>query len=59
MRKGNYYYFVEGADDAKIINVLKTDLRLIIPGKVQVFNVMQEKITTPRLMSLKKDTIVI
>ena len=59
MKKGSYHYFVEGADDAKIINTLKTDLRLIIPGKVQIFNVMQEKITNPRLMSLKTDTVVI
>ncbi len=59
MKKGSYHYFVEGEDDAKVINILKTDLRLIIPGKVQVFNVMQEKITNPRLMSLKADTIVI
>ena len=59
MKKGSYHYFVEGEDDAKVINILKTDLRLIIPGKVQIFNVMQEKITNPRLMSLKADTIVI
>ena len=59
MKKGSYHYFVEGEDDAKVINILKTDLCLIIPGKVQIFNVMQEKITNPRLMSLKADTIVI
>lgn len=59
MKREYYYYFVEGEDDAKIVNTLKTDLRCIVPGKVQVFNVMQKKITTPRLMALKTDTIVI
>ena len=34
-----YHYFVEGEDEEKLIQVLKTDLRCIIPGKVQKFNV--------------------
>ena len=32
---GKYYqYYVEGQDEEKIIQVLKTELRLIEPGKV-------------------------
>ena len=32
----NYCYFVEGADEKKIIDTLKTDMKLIQPGKVYV-----------------------
>lgn len=39
-----YHYFVEGEDEEKLIQVLKTDLRLIVPGKVQKFNVVEAKI---------------
>ena len=60
MGKGKYYhYFVEGQDEEKIVKVLKTDLQYIVPGKVDVFNVIQQKLTKLRLMSLKPDTIVI
>lgn len=54
-----YHYFVEGQDEEKIVKVLKTDLRCIVPGKVQVFNVIQQKLTKLRLMSLKPDTTVV
>lgn len=60
MSKSKYYqYFVEGKTEEKIVNVLKTDLQVILPGKVQVFNVVQQELTKLRLMSLKKDTTVI
>ncbi|MDO5539407.1 MAG: hypothetical protein Q4F83_04955 [Eubacteriales bacterium] len=54
-----YHYFVEGQDEEKLINVLKTDMQYIVPGKVQKFNVVQEKLTSLRLMQLKKGTIVV
>lgn len=60
MRKSRYYhYFVEGEDEEKLLKVLKTDLQLIAPGKVQRFNVVQEKLTKLRLMSLKEGTTVV
>lgn len=55
----NYQYFVEGEDEEKIIKVLKTDMQLIVPGKVLRFNVVERKITKARLMSLRPDTNVI
>jgi len=58
-KKGYYQYYVEGADEEKIISVLKTDMGLIIPGKVQRVNVAQEVLTNLRLMQLKKDTTII
>ena len=43
---GKYYqYYVEGQDEEKIIQVLKTELQLIEPGKVEKFNVVSEKFT--------------
>lgn len=54
-----FHYFVEGEDEERIINLLKTELQYIVPGKVQKFNVLQEKLTSLRLMSLKSDTTVI
>lgn len=54
-----YHYFVEGENEEKLIQVLKSDLRMIEPGKVQKFNVIEQKLTKLRLMSLKPGTIVI
>lgn len=49
MAKNRYYhYFVEGQDEEKVVQVLKTDLRCIVPGKVQVFNVIEQKLTKMR-----------
>lgn len=60
MGKGKYYhYFVEGPTEEKIINSLKTDLQLIRPGKVQTFNVVEQKFTKPRVMSIKEGTTVV
>lgn len=57
---GKYYcYFVEGHDEEKLIDTLKTDLQYIVPGKVQVFNVVQERLTKLRIMQLKKGTVAI
>lgn len=54
-----YQYFVEGENEEKLLKVLKTDMGLIEAGKIQKFNVVQEKITNARLMSLKEKTIVV
>lgn len=60
MRKNaNYQYFVEGDDEKCILNVLKTDLRCIMPGKVDKFNVIQEKFTISRIRTMKTGTIVV
>lgn len=54
-----YHYFVEGENEEKIVRILKTDMRLIAPGKVEIFNVVERKLTKLRLMSLKKNTTVV
>ncbi|MDE7271001.1 MAG: hypothetical protein K2N81_11075 [Acetatifactor sp.] len=39
MGKGKYYqYYVEGADEEKLINVMKSQMCLICPGKVENLN---------------------
>lgn len=57
--KGYCHYFVEGADEKRLLDTLKTDMRLILPGKVEKFNVVQDKLTKNRLMALKYPTTVI
>lgn len=54
-----YHYFVEGEDDRKIVNTLKTDFQLIVPGKVDKFNVIERTLKKTHLMSLKEGTTVV
>lgn len=58
-KMGYYQYYVEGEDERKLLSVLKTEMGLIVPGKIDVINVVQEEITSIRLMQLKKGTTVI
>ena len=59
MKDKIYQYYVEGQDEKKIIDTLKSELMCIFPGKVQVFNVVQERMSKARIMALKDDTVVI
>ena len=59
MNLKNYCYFVEGPDDKKVVDTLKTQLKLIYPGKVFTLNVVQEKITKLHLRNLKNNTILV
>lgn len=54
-----YRYFVEGESEQILINALKTDLGLIVPGKVDILNVIQKKINKNWLRTMKPNTIVI
>ena len=58
-KMGNYQYYVEGQNEEKLISVLKTEMELVCPGKIDVLNVVQEELTTVRLMQLKPQTPVI
>ena len=58
-KMGNYQYYVEGQNEDKLISVLKTEMELVCPGKIDVLNVVQEELTTVRLMQLKPQTTVI
>lgn len=59
MKREQYHYFVEGEDDRKVVNTLKTDLQWIKPGKVQVFNDIEEELTSLITRTLKPGTIVV
>lgn len=52
-------YFAEGEDEEKLLSVLKTDMQLIAPGKINKLNVVQDKITKARLMNLRAETSVV
>lgn len=54
-----YQYYVEGECEEKLIRVLKSDLQMVVPGKIQKFNVVQEILSRQRLMQLKPGTTVV
>ena len=54
-----YHYFVEGDDDRKVVNTLKTDFQFIISGKVDKFNVVDKTLKKTHLMNLKEGTTVV
>lgn len=59
MRNRNVLYLVEGDDEKKLVNTLKTDMGLICPGKIQKLNVIECQITDLHLRPLAKGTIVV
>ena len=52
-------YYVEGPDDKKVIDTFKTKMRIVKPGKVDVLNVVTERITDLRLRNLSPGTMVV
>ena len=56
---GIFQYYVEGDDEKRLIEVLKTDMCLIIPGKVQILNVVQERLTDLKLRTLQDGTTLV
>ena len=59
MRTKNVQYYVEGEDDEKVVKVLKDDLKVIRPGRVQKMNVVQNVLTEMRLRTLLPGTMVV
>ena len=57
--KDIYQYYVEGEVEQRFLEVLKTDMRLIVPGKIQVVNVVEESLSDFRLRILTKGTILV
>lgn len=55
-----FHYFVEGECEEKLINELKVPkANMVIPGKVEVLNVVRDKISKQRLMVLNPKTNII
>lgn len=59
MRNRIVQYFVEGEDEKKVIDTLKTKMGLVKPGKVQVLNVVTEEISDARLLALSPGTTTV
>lgn len=59
MADKNYVYYVEGQCEEKLLKILKTDMRLIQPGKVIKRNVIQDKLRQVQLKTLKKGTTAV
>ena len=54
-----YHYYVEGDDEKSLLETLKRDMRCIKSGKVDIFNVVQNRFTVARIRPLKPGTIVV
>ena len=52
-------YLVEGECEQKLINALKDDPTLLIPGKVKVFNIIQKKVPQSILLSVRDCFVVL
>ncbi len=59
MKNTSIQYYVEGEDEKKLISVLKSNMEVIKPGRVQKLNVVQDQITDANLRTLKSGTIVV
>ena len=49
----SYHYYVEGEDEKSLLNALKSELKCIEAGKVEKFNVVQNRITAVRIRPMK------
>ena len=59
MKSKYVQYYVEGEDEEKLVNVLKSKMRIILPGKVQKLNIVEREITDARLRTLNSGTMVV
>lgn len=59
MKSKYVQYYVEGEDEKHLIDVLKSKLKIIRPGKVQKLNVIEQEITNLHLRTFKPDTMVV
>ena len=59
MKSRYVQYYVEGEDEEKLVNVLKSKLGAIRPGKVQKLNVTAREISDARLRTLSHGTMAV
>lgn len=52
-------YFVEGPCEDKLISAIKLNPSIIIPGKVKVYNVIQELIPNSQLLAIPQGALVV
>lgn len=58
-KEKRYQYFVEGDTEKKLLNELKREGNLIIPGPIRVFNVVQERLSSAMIASIPSNTTAI
>ena len=56
--KNNCIYFVEGRCEEKLLNALKEQPQRIQPGRVKVFNVIQNTLPSSQLITIQPGTTV-
>ncbi len=54
-----YQYYVEGETEKKLINELKKEQGLILSGAVNVYNVINQRLTNAMLTNIANGTIII
>ena len=59
MKSKYVQYYVEGKDEKRLIDVLKTELGVIRPGKVLTLNPVAEEITQLQLRTLQTGTMAV
>lgn len=52
-------YYVEGECERQLINSLKEQPGMVVPGKVKVYNVIQKLIPKSQLLTIQKDSFVV
>lgn len=55
MNRGKCIYYVEGPCEQQLISALKEEPEKLIPGKIKVFNVVQNLIPKSQMLNLKKN----
>ena len=55
----NYHYYVEGENEKSLLDVLKSELKCIESGKVEKFNVIQNRFTVARMRPLKNGEVIV
>ena len=59
MKNRKCYYFTEGQCEEQLIKALKSEPALLMPGKIKIFNVIQNELPVSILMSLDPSSQVI
>lgn len=57
--KNNCIYFVEGRCEEKLLNALKEQPQKILPGRIKVFNVIQNSLSSSQLITIQPGTTIV
>jgi hypothetical protein len=57
--RNNCIYFVEGKCEERLLNALKENPQKIQPGRIKIFNVVQERLPKSQLITIQAGTTVV